>query len=450
FPRMVLKSSYQYLFLVTLAVSSIGATPQTPITTPPTQSLQQQCTSIYDALISLQIQPAFPPNSALCCTHPTDAFPANGAPWPADANNAAPLVGCSPRAAGGELTVWGLQISNVLGCAGTTIPSFRDLPNLKYLAIEGCELPQSRIPWDAVARENRELEYLRLSKCKLSGMMSLTVGNLETLKELDLSNNALTGNLPTTIGKLTNLRNLNVADNQLNGPLPTDLSEMTNLVSLNLKGNLFSGTLPNISGLTNLQSCQLPELCPDPHTTLPAACSSTATSLVCDSTSVPGASNTNTTPSRDASTSNTPMIIGIVVGSLLILTLIAGGIYFFMRRRRTIIGTILRETEFKQQKTQPATSQSTKDKKDNRKSWAQVHWQFREKPQGEKPIYRFEEDAVDLNESGRRDFQPDFQRPIESFYPKRQWVPMEREVRDNQDQPKPEPMPFFTFAFEKN
>ncbi|ORX85837.1 L domain-like protein [Anaeromyces robustus] len=64
-----------------------------------------------------------------------------------------------------------------------------------------------------------------------------SIGDLETLEELDLSKNNLSGSIPNNIANLKNLKQLNLNGNSLSGTLPYTMKDLSNLQRLNLNGN---------------------------------------------------------------------------------------------------------------------------------------------------------------------------------------------------------------------
>ena len=75
-------------------------------------------------------------------------------------------------------------------------------------------------------------------------------GNLTHLKIFDVGENALSGQLPASMGNLESLTELNLNGNQFTGP-GSMLSSLTSLESLRLNDNQFSDSLDFLSGLSS-------------------------------------------------------------------------------------------------------------------------------------------------------------------------------------------------------
>ena len=98
---------------------------------------------------------------------------------------------------------------------------------------------------------------ISLDNQSLSGEISPSISELQSLRSLVLPSNLLSGNLPAELNKCSNLRVLNVSGNHLIGTLP-DLSELRNLKILDLSSNYFSGPFPSwVTNLTGLVSLAL-------------------------------------------------------------------------------------------------------------------------------------------------------------------------------------------------
>lgn len=94
-----------------------------------------------------------------------------------------------------------------------------------------------------------QLFALHLQKNYLTGVIPLSFGNFQYLQELDLSQNLLNGTIPNRIMSLTSLTiSLNFAHNQLSGPLPSEVGELNNLGHLDVSENVLSGEIPSSIG----------------------------------------------------------------------------------------------------------------------------------------------------------------------------------------------------------
>ncbi|KAJ1410821.1 Sugar phosphate transporter domain [Sesbania bispinosa] len=99
------------------------------------------------------------------------------------------------------------------------------------------------------------LEILNLSHNKLTGIIPQCLGNLSYLQVLDLQMNKLHGTLPSTFSQNSWLVTLNLNGNQLEGPLPKSLSNCTSLQFLDLGNNQIKDTFPH--GLQTLPDLEV-------------------------------------------------------------------------------------------------------------------------------------------------------------------------------------------------
>ncbi|GKY94705.1 hypothetical protein MPSEU_000436000 [Mayamaea pseudoterrestris] len=95
-----------------------------------------------------------------------------------------------------------------------------------------------------------KLEELILDNNEIFGELASAIGNLASLKVIDLGFNAFFGSLPATIGGLTKLSTLRLGNNEFSGAIPSSITGMTSLQELNIEANRLTGTLPE--NLVNL------------------------------------------------------------------------------------------------------------------------------------------------------------------------------------------------------
>ncbi|KAI8925920.1 hypothetical protein BC831DRAFT_435659 [Entophlyctis helioformis] len=159
-------------------------------------------------------------------------------------------------------------ISNKVDCKGGDTSVCRpegqignkcNIEQMCYVALPGsdCAILQDTIPsvFDKYSdcckvsgvtcdADNRVTQLLLPNK-SIAGQLSVKIGGLTKLEELDLSNNAIEGPLPELFDKLTSLATLNIANNKLNGPIPKTLAQLASLTKLDISGNTgMDGTLP--------------------------------------------------------------------------------------------------------------------------------------------------------------------------------------------------------------
>ena len=171
------------------------------------------------------------------------------------------------------------------GLYGKIPLGLRDLPNLKFLSLEGNENLTANCS-QLFMRGWRKIQMLGLSGNKLQGTLPSSFGNLTSLTFLDLSDNTIEGVIPSSIGALCNLNilhlsinnmtgtlpeflqgiencpsrkpfsNMNlfyVANNQLHGKIPDWLIQLENLVAISIANNFLEGPIPlSIGSLQNL------------------------------------------------------------------------------------------------------------------------------------------------------------------------------------------------------
>ncbi|XP_071734468.1 receptor kinase-like protein Xa21 [Rutidosis leptorrhynchoides] len=102
-----------------------------------------------------------------------------------------------------------------------------------------------------------KLESLSLYNCSFEGSLPRSIGNLsDQLFYLDLSINKLFGNLSLSIGNLVGLTQLNLGFNRFIGKLPSTIGMLQKLQFASFYGNQFSGQIPdaigNLSGINIL------------------------------------------------------------------------------------------------------------------------------------------------------------------------------------------------------
>jgi hypothetical protein len=89
------------------------------------------------------------------------------------------------------------------------------------------------------------LEFLNLSRNKLTGKIPSFRGRINSILGLKLSQNALSGTIPSNLGTFTWLFMLHLDGNKLTGTVPSSLGKLTELSELYLHSNLLRGTIPS-------------------------------------------------------------------------------------------------------------------------------------------------------------------------------------------------------------
>ncbi|KAL5839639.1 hypothetical protein ACOSQ4_012247 [Xanthoceras sorbifolium] len=147
-------------------------------------------------------------------------------------------------------------------CAGLTDP--RDLAAINALYIALGVPPLDR--WLPVGGDPCEEKWLgvlcvfsnvteiRLGGMNLGGNLGDSLGDFESLINIDFSNNHIGGTIPSNLP--VTIRNFSLAGNQFTGNIPESLSSLTQLLDLQLNNNLLSGGLPDafqqLTGLINM------------------------------------------------------------------------------------------------------------------------------------------------------------------------------------------------------
>lgn len=90
----------------------------------------------------------------------------------------------------------------------------------------------------------------------LSGTIPASLGQLQSLQELNFRGNKLTGGVPVEVARLPVLNYINLADNQLSGSYD-QFCESKSLQTILLFNNLFSQSIPSCLGNMNLTNLNL-------------------------------------------------------------------------------------------------------------------------------------------------------------------------------------------------
>ncbi|KAM4070581.1 hypothetical protein ACB094_12G175900 [Castanea mollissima] len=164
------------------------------------------------------------------------------------------LGGKLPRSLGNlcnlrEITLssnnWSQEISEILESLSVCLSDRLEILDLSYSQLHG------HLPDDLGVFKN--LVQLSFHDNSISGLISVSFGNLSSLTYLDFSNNQLNGTLPQNFGHLKNLVKLSFQDNSISGPIPVSLANLSSLTYLDFSNNHINGTLPqNFGQLKNL------------------------------------------------------------------------------------------------------------------------------------------------------------------------------------------------------
>nr|XP_043617168.1 probable LRR receptor-like serine/threonine-protein kinase At4g37250 [Erigeron canadensis] len=94
-----------------------------------------------------------------------------------------------------------------------------------------------------------KLKYLDFSNNLISGELRELVKGWKSLELLNISDNSLSGQLPENLGVLTNLTVVSLKNNYIHGNVPTGFNSVT---FLDLSANLINGSLPKDFGSSDL------------------------------------------------------------------------------------------------------------------------------------------------------------------------------------------------------
>ncbi|KAI8558071.1 hypothetical protein RHMOL_Rhmol04G0060000 [Rhododendron molle] len=120
------------------------------------------------------------------------------------------------------------------------------LPNLQMLRLP---LNENLFGYLPEFSRGSQLEELTVGWTSFSGMLPISIGNLEPLKLLELQYTNLYGMLPPSVGNLAQLTYLEVSRNNFWGKIPSSIDNLSKLTLLGLSGGTFdAGTLPFILG----------------------------------------------------------------------------------------------------------------------------------------------------------------------------------------------------------
>ncbi|CBI22761.3 unnamed protein product, partial [Vitis vinifera] len=122
------------------------------------------------------------------------------------------------------------------------VPDFHHTSSLKLLALAGTSF-SGRLPTSIGNLDS--LVELNISSCNFtSGLIPSSLGRLIQLTSLDLSRNSFSGQIPS-LSNLKELDTLDLSYNQFIGEIPSWLMNLTRLRRLYLAGNRLEGPIPN-------------------------------------------------------------------------------------------------------------------------------------------------------------------------------------------------------------
>ncbi|KAI7751286.1 hypothetical protein M8C21_003878 [Ambrosia artemisiifolia] len=124
---------------------------------------------------------------------------------------------------------------------GSIPENIGNLKNLNWLYLHGCQLT-GEIP-DSIFGL-KQLGTLDLSSNKISGEFPVGITTMISLWKIELFENQLTGVIPPEINNLILLQEFDVSKNMLYGELPPEIGDLKNLTVFQCNTNRFTGELP--------------------------------------------------------------------------------------------------------------------------------------------------------------------------------------------------------------
>ncbi|KAI3813064.1 hypothetical protein L1987_17778 [Smallanthus sonchifolius] len=116
-----------------------------------------------------------------------------------------------------------------------------NLKELNWLYLRGCQLT-GEIPNSIF--DLKKLETLDLAGNKISGEFPVGITKMRSLLKIELFENQLTGVIPPELSNLNLLQEIDISKNQMHGELPAEIGDMKNLTVFQCNTNNFSGELP--------------------------------------------------------------------------------------------------------------------------------------------------------------------------------------------------------------
>ncbi|KAK5791983.1 protein strubbelig-receptor family 8 [Gossypium arboreum] len=131
-----------------------------------------------------------------------------------------------------------------LGLSGTMGYLLNDLMSLKTLDLSNNNI-HDMIPYQLPPI----LTSLNVAGNNLSGSLPYSISTMVTLTYLNVSHNSLSPSVGDVFANLTDLGTLDISFNNFSGDLPVSFSSLTTLSALYMQNNQFSGSLNVLSGL---------------------------------------------------------------------------------------------------------------------------------------------------------------------------------------------------------
>lgn len=167
---------------------------------------------------------------------------------------------------------------------------------------------------------------LYLSKNSFFGQIPVEYGQLNHLQELDLSFNSLTGVIPPSFFSLPYITYLNLTSNKLTGQLPSQIQCGNKLAAVDISQNRFTGGLPScLSNVVNNRTVKYDGNC------LMIDVKNQHPSTYC----VEEARGVEVDPKnfKESGKRSSPgLIVGVIVGSVLLLVLLVFGFMVLFRK----------------------------------------------------------------------------------------------------------------------
>ena len=147
--------------------------------------------------------------------------------------------------------LWPLSILMIVDCLVNSHQGFSSYQIWSFFSVQGNEYLTGHLP---NFERNSTLEAIHLGETSFSGELPTSIGNLNSLNELDIWSCNFSGLLPFSLGNISHLKVLDLTNNSFRGQVPSSLENLSQLTYLSLCHNNFSGgNFPRFGELNKLK-----------------------------------------------------------------------------------------------------------------------------------------------------------------------------------------------------